>query len=270
MMLNTKNDFKMKEIWKDVKGYEGKYKVSNMGRVKSLLGDKPFILTPQKQTSGYLCVQLYENGVPECKLVHRLVCEAFLPNPDNLPQVNHKSEDKTDNKLENLEYCSAAYNCNYGSRPQKMRMAKIRKIIGIKNDTEMAVWDSVGECCEALQTYHNKISEILNNNEKILKDGIGFIEPSELKPEHFNTDMYFVDINGDTWLLNRVSASYDTEKNLEWESPIRRKNKKEFERLYNKTKQTVEADEMVKVELPKDRNGNIINAEPLPTPFKDE
>lgn len=260
----------MNEIWKDVKGYEGKYQVSNMGRVKSLLGGKPAILIPQKQNAGYLYVLLYNNGFPECKLIHRLVCEAFLPNPDNLPQVNHKDEDKTNNVLSNLEYCSASYNCKYGSKPHKMRMAKITKIIGVKNESEMVVWDSVGECCAALQTYHNKVSEILNNNEKMLKDGIGFIEPSELTAEHFNPDMYFVDINGDKWLLNRVAASYDTDGNLEWESPTRRKNRKEFERLYNKTEQTVEADEMVKVELPKDKNGKVINAEPLPTPFKDE
>lgn len=259
----------MNEHWKDVKGYESKYQVSDMGRVKSLLGDKPEILIPQKQSSGYLCVQLYKNGYPECKLIHRLVCEAFLDNPDNLPQVNHKNEIKTDNRVENLEWCSASYNCRYGNKPQKMRMAKITKIVGVKNGSEMVVWDSVMECCAALQTYHNKISEILSNNEKILKDGIGFIKPSELKAEHFNPDLYFLDINGDKWLLNRVSASYDADGCLELESPSRRKNKREFEKLQN-TEQMVEADEMVKVELPKYKNGNIREAEILPTSFKNE
>lgn len=258
------------EIWKDVKGYEGKYQVSNMGRVKSFLGDKPSILIPQKQNAGYLYVLLYNNGFPECKLVHRLVCEAFLPNPDNLPQVNHKDENKLNNVLSNLHYCSAAFNCNYGSKPHKMRMAKIRKIIGIKNETEVVVWDSIAECCEALQTYHNKVSEILNNNEKVLKDGIEFIQPSELKEEHFNSDLYFLDINKDRWLLNRVSASYDENGCLEWESPTRRKNKKRLNEINEKTKLTVKEGEKVKVELPKDKDGNIIKADPLPTPFKSE
>lgn len=251
------------EIWKDVKGYEGKYQVSNMGRVKSLLGDTPTILAPQMQNAGYLYVLLYNNGFPECKLVHRLVCEAFLPNPDNLPQVNHKNEIKTDNRLENLEYCTAAYNSNYGSKPQKMRMAKIRKIIGIKNETEVIAWDSMEECCEALQTYHNKISDILKNNEKTLKDEIEFILPSELKAEHYQPDMYFVDINKDKWLLLRASASYDADGCLEWESPTRRKNNKI---LKERHKDTVEVTEKVKAELPKDKDGNTVKAKPLPIP----
>lgn len=119
------------EIWKDIKGYEGLYQVSNMGRVKSLGNDKTRkerILNLKPKSNGYIEVTLYKNSEREYKYVHRLVAEHFLPNPDNLPQVNHKIDDfehRSDNRVENLEWCTAKYNNNYGTRKEKA--SKTRK-----------------------------------------------------------------------------------------------------------------------------------------------
>lgn len=125
------DDFNMKqEFWKDVKGYEGLYKVSNLGRVKALErkitysnGTEhtyPEKLKSQVNSCGYLAVTLCKNGKHKQIKVHRLVAEAFLPNNNNLPQVNHKDENKHNNNVENLEWCSAKYNCKYGSRIKRI------------------------------------------------------------------------------------------------------------------------------------------------------
>ena len=118
----------MNEEWRDAVGYEGLYKVSNKGEVKSLNYNhtrKEKILKPGKNKRGYLSVALFKNGKMKNMKIHRLVCEAFLPNPNNLPQVNHKDENPSNNNVENLEYCDARYNINYGSRNQKVSKAQI-------------------------------------------------------------------------------------------------------------------------------------------------
>lgn len=117
------------EIWKDVKGYEGLYQVSNLGRVKSLYYGKERIMHPQKRQHGYLGVQLHGRGGHaernfRTMSVHRLVAEAFIPNPDGLTEVNHKDEDKTNNIVDNLEWISHKANTNYGTA-QKRRAAQI-------------------------------------------------------------------------------------------------------------------------------------------------
>lgn len=108
----------IKEIWKPVEGYEGIYEVSNFGRVKSLNYHREGIvkiLKPQKDGSGYLQVQLWRNGKMKAFKVHRLVAEAFLPNPLGLPEINHKDEDKTNNIVSNLEWASRWDNMHYGT-----------------------------------------------------------------------------------------------------------------------------------------------------------
>ena len=107
----------MEEVWKNIEGYEGLYQVSSMGRVKSLKFTKEIIME-LTYTHGYFRVGLCRNGKAKHHLVHRLVAEAFIPNPDNLPIINHKDECKTNNVVENLEWCDHLYNNTYGTAIQ--------------------------------------------------------------------------------------------------------------------------------------------------------
>ena len=116
----------MEEIWRPVKGFEGYYEVSNLGRVRSidrvvvdtvrncerLLKGK--VLIQRDHSNGYKVVMFCKEHKLYNKYIHRLVAEAFLPNPDNLRQVNHKDEVKSNNRVDNLEWCSQLYNNLYG------------------------------------------------------------------------------------------------------------------------------------------------------------
>ena len=126
----------MTEEWRPIEGYEGLYEVSNTGRVRSLDRyvrsksksyrlQKGSILSPFT-TNGYLCVILQASQVTRKFRIHRLVAQAFLPNPDNLPEVNHRDEDKTNNRVDNLEFCDHKYNNNYGSRNIRIRDTLIK------------------------------------------------------------------------------------------------------------------------------------------------
>ena len=113
------------EIWKDIKGYEELYQVSDLGRVRSFKSGKWQTLKNRLTPRGYYLVTLYKDGKATNKWVHKLVAQAFIPNPNNLPQVNHKDEDKLNNAASNLEWCTAKYNINYGEGA-KIRMKKIK------------------------------------------------------------------------------------------------------------------------------------------------
>ena len=126
------------EVWKDVLGYEGLYRVSNKGNVysverKDTLGRKwgGVMLRPShNNTGGYLSVDLRKNGTRKKKRVHRLVAEVFIPNANNYSEINHKDENKTNNHVENLEWCTSKYNINHGTRTE--RTSKKVRAINIK------------------------------------------------------------------------------------------------------------------------------------------
>ena len=125
------------EIWKDVVGFEGLYKVSNKGNVFSVerlnsRGRKcgGLTLKPRYVGNGYLYVDLHNNGKRESKYIHRLVTEAFIPNPESLPQINHIDEVKDNNNIENLEWCDSMYNNNYGTKIE--RLSKKVKAVNVK------------------------------------------------------------------------------------------------------------------------------------------
>lgn len=109
----------MHEEWRDIEGYEGLYQVSNLGNVKSLNYGRSKIRKPVHTKNGYIDMMLCKNGKCKHHLVHRLVAIAFIPNPDNLPFINHKDENKHNNRANNLEWCTREYNSNYGTRNNK-------------------------------------------------------------------------------------------------------------------------------------------------------
>lgn len=106
-------------IWKDIPGYEGLYQVSNDGRIYSLTSNRE--LSVIQKGDGYTCISLCDkNRVKKQYRIHQLVAKAFIPNPDNLPMINHKNEIKNDNRVENLEWVTAKQNSSYGTRPQRV------------------------------------------------------------------------------------------------------------------------------------------------------
>lgn len=159
------------EIWKDIKGYEGLYQVSNQGRVRSLYKGVRILKT--RNNKGYLRVALYKENKYKHISIHRLVAEAFLPNPKNLPQVNHKSEIKTDNRVENLEWCDSKYNDNYGNRNNKLsrknRNNKFSlKVLQIsKEGVFIKEWPSLHEIERTLGFLRANISMCCKNKRKI-------------------------------------------------------------------------------------------------------
>lgn len=108
----------MEEIWKDIINYEGLYQVSNLGNVKSMNYGRTGEIKLLKQSTnkqGYKSVHLFKNRKWKSYSVHRLVAMAFIPNPNNLPIINHKDENPSNNNINNLEWCTVTYNNTYGT-----------------------------------------------------------------------------------------------------------------------------------------------------------
>lgn len=126
----------MKEIWKDIPEYEGLYQISNLGRVKSLkrkiirqhnrvLPLKEKILKEQNM-KGYKFIRLSKNNITKQYFIHRLVAINFIKNPFNYNEINHKDENKSNNKFNNLEWCSHKYNINYGTGNARRKQTEIK------------------------------------------------------------------------------------------------------------------------------------------------
>lgn len=125
----------MDEVWKDITGYEGLYAVSSHGRVKSYYVNR--ILKPQIVRGGYYAVKLSKNRKKEHKYVHILVAEAFIPNENNLPVVNHKDETRTNNLSTNLEWCTVQYNNTYNDVHLRRPQPTQKKVFQYNKDGEL-------------------------------------------------------------------------------------------------------------------------------------
>lgn len=180
------------EIWRDIQDYDGKYQVSSLGRVKSLKFGKEKILRQAKMKNGYLYVNLCKEGKIKTCRVNRLVGNAFLDNPNNLPCFNHKNEIKTDNRAVNLEPCDYQYNNTFGTVVQRRvastdyKAFQARRVASTdwksvgrknaeklskqvyqydKNGTLVAIWQSTKEC--GRNGFHcGNVSECCNGKRK--------------------------------------------------------------------------------------------------------
>lgn len=158
------------EIWKDITGYESLYQISNKGRIKSLQrfvtsknGSKQLIKEKIRKTSvttaGYEYVVLSSNGKCKTLLIHRLVAESFIPNPNNLECVNHKDENKSNNCVNNLEWCNYTYNNTYKNIHLRRNKDNITRKV-IQYDLEMHElnrWNSVIEAANNFNTHSSNI-----------------------------------------------------------------------------------------------------------------
>lgn len=168
------------EEWLPIEGYDG-YEVSNFGRIKSLermnsLGRivKERILKPSTNKYGYQQVSLFKNGKRKWFRVHRLVANTFIDNPNNLPQVNHIDECKTNNHISNLEWCTAEYNVNFGTRNEKVSKAlcgknhpNSKQIIQLTLDNQVVRnWGSIMDVQRELGYHNAHICKCCENKRK--------------------------------------------------------------------------------------------------------
>lgn len=165
--MNCKEVYNMREEWRDIENYKGLYQVSNMGNVKSLertvwnSGKGCYktvherILKPRKNRCGYPYVNLCKDGNVKTYTIHRLVAQAFMPNPQSLPQVNHIDENKENNHVDNLEWVTCKENINHGTRTAKT----CKPIIAIHKITGLILeFQSIHEAERQMGIAHSSIS----------------------------------------------------------------------------------------------------------------
>lgn len=162
----------MKEIWKPIPGYEGYYEASSLGRIRSvcrfvnagygkrLHKGRILILFPDRD--GYLKTSVCKNNISKSVFVHRLIAETFLQNPLGLPVINHKNEIKTDNRVENLEFCTIHYNNIYNGRMQRIANKKKRPVIQLSLEGKpLKTWDCSGSASSELGINRANIVAVL-------------------------------------------------------------------------------------------------------------
>lgn len=185
------------EIWKDIEGYEGMYQVSNMGRVRSLDRVKPnsggqiakgHILPQSDNGHGYRFVSLWKFNKGRRFYVHRLVASAFIPNPNNFPIINHKDENKSNNRYENLEWCTQKYNINYGNHMKRLKESYIangnNRPIDVydKNGAFLKTFDCSNEVCKELGVHRRGLYLVCQGVAKSYKDYRFAFHGEPLKP----------------------------------------------------------------------------------------
>lgn len=158
----------MREIWKDISGYNGVYQISNLGRVRSCEGKSGdySIRAPRFCGKGYRSITLHDSGKRRYFLIHRLVAEAFLENPHGFPQVNHKDGNKQNNCVNNLEWCTNSENMNHAYANLLTRRA--RPILQFdKQGNFIKKWDSSSEFSRFIGVKNNScISDVCNGKRK--------------------------------------------------------------------------------------------------------
>ena len=158
------------EIWKPVVGYEGLYEVSNLGKVKAIKwhrGEEEKEMKPYTTYKGYLRLRLTKNGKGKQFQIHRLVAEAFIPNPENKPYIDHINTDRTDNRVENLRWVTNKENCNNPiSKQNYSKSNKDKTAVPIlqfdKNMNFIKKWESMTDA-ETSLGIKSRLSEYCGN-----------------------------------------------------------------------------------------------------------
>lgn len=157
-----------REEWREIAGYDGAYMVSDAGRVRN--GER---LKAQRKHGGYMYVSLWRDGKEKNCLVHRLVARAFLPNPDELPEINHKDENKENNRVENLEWCTQLYNNMYGTRRDRFIASRGKPVQQMTMGGEIvAQYRSANEAARETGLRQSAISNACNG---VYKQAYGYL-----------------------------------------------------------------------------------------------
>lgn len=159
-----------KEKWKSVVGFEKTYEISNIGRVRSLrYGGKLRKLC--RHPSGYMAVAFRVNGTFSRFLIHRIVAEAFINNPEHKPYVNHKNKDKQDNRIENLEWCTASENMKHMSLTRNTERNKLasKKIELFDNGISIGIFRSIKDASIHIGVSHGNLSALCSRKWKVKK-----------------------------------------------------------------------------------------------------
>jgi len=176
------------EIWKDIEDYVGLYQVSNRGNIrrvdrgiKGVCENKVIAINIQKNT-GYLYVTLSKKGISKKYLLHRIIAKAFIENPNNYPCINHKDETRTNNNLDNLEWCTHKYNSNYGTNTKRAKEHYDRNIVWKKHSKSVdqydmklnyiKTWDRASEIANHYKVACNNIYRVITGSQK---SACGFI-----------------------------------------------------------------------------------------------
>ena len=224
------------EIWKDIEGYEGMYQVSNMGRVRSLDRVKPnsggqiakgSLKKFGDNGNGYKIVNLYKDNKSCMKYVHRLVAMAFIPNPSNLHIINHKDEDKSNNRYENLEWCTQKYNANYGTHTRRVKESFITNgnnrpvYVYDMNGVFLKTFDCSNDVCRELNIGRRALYSVCQG---VVKSSKGYrfafhgeeLKPYEQKNKNRHVSVFQYDSEG------YLSACYDSMRDAERENNLHR------------------------------------------------
>lgn len=223
------------EIWKDIEGYEGLYQVSNRGRVKSLsrkVTNAMFSINEHfvkvvDNGHGYKSVSLWKDNKGKHFYVHRLVALAFVPNSNGYKYINHKDEDKSNNDVSNLEWCTAKYNCNYGNHTKKLKKSYIlngnNRPIDVYDmkDTFLKTFDCSNDVCRELNIERRALYSVCQGVVKSSKGYRFAFHGEELKPyeqKNKKRHVYVFQYDSEGYL----SACYDSMRKAERENNLHR------------------------------------------------
>lgn len=233
----------MEEIWKDIIGWEDKYQVSNIGRVRNKKTYR--IRAISLHPCGYSIITLYNGTKGTCCLVHRLVSKSFLDNPFQYEEINHKDECKTNNHVDNLEWCNRKYNSNYGTR--KERISKAQKN-DINKSKPVLMYSIMGELLKEFPS----CAEVKRDC-GISKENITHV---------CNPNNKYKYSNGYIWIYKHlVDEEY---KNIDWSFYQERERKRKELKIKKRSspKSLKNRADLSKEVIQKNKDGDIINKYP--------